>query len=185
MAGVTIKLQGAKEIEKLFAEVPKQIKEYNLWKALWRKIGKPALQEAKNLAPQLGDSRNVSSKIKREGIPYPPQKSLTIKKGTLKNSIGFFTTRDSKNHLGIYLGPRVKRRYGKNKGGYYGAWVEYGNEVMFFGKARGKSQKFMNPAWKNNRIKMTTSALTEAEVIAAKAIKRHANRLKKYGRAGY
>ena len=181
----TVKIQGIKEIQQMFNDLPKQINQYNTWKALWRKIGKPALDDAKRLAPKLGDSRNVSSKIKKDGIPYPPNKSKRIAKGTLKKSIGFFTTRDTKEHLGLYLGPRVKKSYATNKGGYFGAWLEYGNEVMFFGKARGKAQRFMNPSWKNNRIKMLSNAFKEATEIVARAIKRHEKRLQKYGRAGY
>ena len=185
MAQPTIKLQGAKEINDMFKDLPKQIKQYNLWKALWRKIAKGALNDAQSLAPKLGDSGKASALTQARGVVYPPDHSKRIAKGTLKKSIGFFTTRDSKNHLGLYLGPRVKGAYAKNKGGYYGAWLEYGNEVMHFGKYKSRATKFMQPAWMQNRIKMTTSAFTEAIDIAAKAIKRHENRMKKYGTLGY
>ena len=182
----TVKIQGIKEIQQMFNDLPKQINQYNTWKALWRKIGKPALDDAKRLAPKLGDSRNVSSKIKKDGIPYPPNKSKRIAKGTLKKSIGFFTTRDTKEHLGLYLGPRVKGAYrSKEKSGWYGAFIEYGDEVMFYGKGKGKAQKYMQPAWDNNKIRMTKNAFTEAIDITAKAIKRHETRMKKYGTLGY
>ena len=181
----TVKIQGIKEIQQMFNDLPKQINQYNTWKALWSKIGKPALDDAKRLAPKLGDSRNVSSKIKKDGIPYPPNKSKRIAKGTLKKSIHFFTTRDSKNHLGLFLWPRVKHAYGKNKGGYYGAWLEFGNETMFFGKYKGKATKFMEPAWRQNRIKMTTTAFSKAGNVVAKAIKRHETRMRKFGTLGY
>ena len=156
----TFKMQGAKEIAKMFAALPKQINQYNLWKALWRKIGKTALEAAKSKVPK--------------------------KSGRLKNSLGFFTTRSTKNFLGLYLGPRVKGAYrSKEKSGYYGAFIEYGNEVMFFGKGKGKAQKYMKPAWDSNKMKMTTNAFKEATKLVASAIKRHESRLKKYGRAGY
>lgn len=185
MAASQIKLQGAKEIADMFAALPKQINQHTVWKALWRKIGQPALAQAKSLAPKLGDSGKVDEMTKVRGVVYPPDKSKRIAKGTLKKSIGFFTTRSSKGHLGLYLGPRVKRAYAKNKGGYYGAWLEYGNEVMHFGKYKSKATKFMAPAWNRNRIKMTTSAFKGAEDIAAKAIKRHEKRMQKYGTLGY
>ena len=185
MAEAQIKLQGAKEIADMFAALPKQINQHTVWKALWRKIGQPALAQAKSLAPKLGDSGKVNEMTKVRGVVYPPDHSKRIAKGTLKKSIGFFSTRDSKGHLGLYLGPRVKRAYAKNKGGYYGAWLEYGNEVMHFGKYKSKATKFMAPAWNRNRIKMTTSAFKGAEDIAAKAIKRHEKRMQKYGRLGY
>ena len=179
------KLMGAKEIADMFADLPKQIKQYTVWKALWREVGKDALRDAKNLAPKLGDSGKTSELTEARGVVYPPDHSKRIKKGTLKKSIHFFTTRDSKNHLGLYLGPRVKKAYGKNKGGYYGAWLEYGNEVMHFGKYRSRATKFMSPAWNKNRIKMTTTAFSKAGNIVAKAIKRHERRMQKYGTLGY
>ncbi len=158
MAQPQIKLQGAKEIARMFGALPKQLKQYNLWKALWKKIGKPALDEAKSKVPE--------------------------KTGRLKNSLGFFTTRKTKNFLGLYLGPRVKGAF-KNKSGYYGAWIEYGDEVMFWRRGVGKAQKYMKPAWESNKTKMATSGLKEAAEVAARAIKSHENRLRKYGRAGY
>jgi len=185
MATGQIKLQGAKEIEQMFGDLPKQIKQYNLWKALWRKIGKPAESKAKSLAPKLGDSKKSSPLTVVRGVVYPPNHSKRIAKGTLKKSIGFFTTRDSKNHLGIYLGPKVKGKFKKNKGGYYGAWLEYGNEVMHFGKYKSRATKFMEPAWNQNKVKMTSNAFKEATKIAASAIKRHEKRMKKYGTLGY
>jgi len=181
----SIKLMGAKEISAMFKDLPKQINQHTVWKALWREVGKDALRDAKELAPKLGDSGKVSAKIKKEGVPYPPNKELRITKGTLKKSITFFTTRDSKNHLGLYLGPKVKGAYGKNKGGYYGAWLEYGNETMHFGKYKSRATKFMEPAWRQNRIKMTTTAFSKAGDIAAKAIKRHEARMNKFGKWGY
>ena len=160
MAQPTFKIEGAKEIANMFGDLPKQIKQYNLWKALWRKVGKDALEEAKSKVPK--------------------------KTGRLKNSLGFFTTRKTKNFMGLYLGPRVKGAYKSGgKSGYYGAWIEYGDEVMFWGKGVGKAQKYMKPAWNTNKMPMTQKALKEATEIAAKAIKRHEKRLKKYGRAGY
>tara|TARA_R110002020_G_scaffold1629_3_gene7337 strand:+ start:1915 stop:2397 length:483 start_codon:yes stop_codon:yes gene_type:complete len=160
MAEPTFKIQGAKEIANMFGDLPKQIKQYNLWKALWRKIAKPALNEAKNRVPE--------------------------KTGQLKNSIGFFTTRKTKNFMGLYLGPRVKRTFrSKEKSGFYGAFIEYGDEVMFFGKGQGKAQKYMKPAWDGNKMGMTQNAFKEATKIAASAIKRHEKRLQKYGTLGY
>jgi hypothetical protein len=169
----------------MFGALPKQIKQYNLWKALWRKIGKPALSKAQSLAPKLGDSKKSSSLTVVKGVVYPPDHSKRITKGTLKKSIGFFTTRDSKNHLGLYLGPRVKGKFRKNKGGYYGAWLEFGNEVMHFGKYKSRATKFMQPAWEQNKIQMTSKALKEATNIAARAIKRHEKRMQKFGTLGY
>ena len=160
MAEATFKIQGAKEIANMFGALPKQIKQYNLWKALWRKVGKDALEEAKSRVPK--DT------------------------GRLRDSIRFFTTRRTKKFMGIYFGPRYKGVYkSKEKSGFYGAFIEYGDEVMFYGKGKGKAQKYMKPAWDNNKIAMTRNAFTEAIDIAAKAIKRHETRMKKFGTLGY
>ena len=181
-----IKLQGAKEIDQMFKQLSKDIgkKQDVFWVRLWKKIGKGAMNSAKSLAPKLGDSRNASDLTVVRGVVYPPDHSKRITKGTLKDSIGFFRTRDSKNHLGIYLGPRLKGKFAKNKGGYYGAWLEYGDEVMHFGKYKSRATRFMQPAWDRNKISMTKNAFKGAEEIAAKAIKAHARRLKKYGTLG-
>ena len=160
MAQATFKIEGAKEIAEMFGDLPKQIKQYNLWKALWRKVAKDALEEAKNRVP--------------------------TDTGRLRDSIAFFTTRKTKNFMGLYLGPRVKGAFRtKEKSGFYGPFIEYGDEVMFYGKGRGKAQKFMQPAWDNNKVGMTKNAFREAIDIAAKAIKRHERRLQKYGTLGY
>jgi hypothetical protein len=181
-----IKLQGAKEIADMFGKLSKDIgiKQDLLWVRLWKKIAKPAMMDAKGLAPKLGDSKKSSPLTVVRGVTYPPDHSKRITKGTLKESIGFFRTRDSKNHLGIYLGPRLKGKFKKNKGGYYGAWLEDGDTTMFFGKYKGRATKFMDPAWNRNKISMTKNAFKGAEDIAAKAIKAHARKLKKYGTLG-
>ena len=156
----TFKIQGAKEIAIMFGALPKQIKQYNVWKALWRKVGKDALTEAQNRVPK--DT------------------------GRLRDSLAFFTTRKTKNFMGLYFGPRVKGVYRtKERSGFYGAFIEYGDEGMFYGKGRGKAQKFMKPAWDNNKVAMTQNAFNEAIDVAAKAIKRHETRMKKYGKLGY
>ncbi len=161
MAQATFKIEGAKEIAEMFGDLPKQIKQYNLWKALWRKVAKDALEEAKNRVP--------------------------IDTGRLRDSIAFFTTRKTKNFMGLYLGPRVKGAFRtKEKSGFYGPFIEYGDEVKFYGKGvSDKTKKFMKPAWDNNKVAMTKNAFREAIDIAAKAIKRHERRLKKYGTLGY
>ena len=87
------------------------------------------------------------------------QKSKVIRflqrTGQLKRSIGFFTTKSSRRYNGGYVGPRVKGAFAKRdktykgsnkkkiytKSGFYGAWLEYGNEVMFGGRGTGKAQE--------------------------------------------
>ena len=86
-------------------------------------VSKPLVKAAQEEAP-----------IADRDIPYPANPSLTIKKETLKNSIGFFTTKAARKQFGGYVGPRVKGRFSKNKGGYFGAWIEYGDQVESIGR---------------------------------------------------
>ena len=53
--GQLLKLQGAKEINDMFAKLSKDIgiKQDALWVRLWKKIGKPAMNNAQGLAPKL------------------------------------------------------------------------------------------------------------------------------------
>ena len=37
------------------------------------------------------------------------------------------------------------------KSGFYGAWQEYGSEVMFGGKGTGKSQAYLKPAFEETK----------------------------------
>ena len=130
--GITMKVQGIKEIEAMFRQVPKQVSQDKIWARFWRLNTKPLVKAAQDNAP-----------IAKKDVPYSP----AYKKRTLRKSIGFFRTRASKEYLGAYIGPKVKGKFKKNKGGYYGAWVEYGGEVMHYGKFKGKNQPFMKRGW--------------------------------------
>lgn len=168
-----IKVEGLKELRDLIIDLPKSINKYSVWKTIWKKIGKPALITAQAEAP-----------VSKKDIPYPPNKSLTIQRGTLKKSIGYFTTRSSKKYLGMYLGPRVKGKFQKNKGGYYGAWVEYGGEVRFFGEHTGRDNRFMEKAWKRNEVSMLTNLFKEGKKIIDKRWGAYTRRVQKLGTLG-
>tara|TARA_R110001606_G_scaffold68796_4_gene157136 strand:- start:6611 stop:7183 length:573 start_codon:yes stop_codon:yes gene_type:complete len=171
-----IQVHGLKELDTLIKSLQKGINQDNVWRSVWKKVGKPALMEAQSKAP-------VSDKK----IPYPPsvKKRLFrdnkvgkyIMPGTLKNSIGFFRTPSSKDYNGIYLGPRVKGRFKKEKGGYFGAWVEYGSDIKFFGKHFGKKdQPFMRDAFENNKVQMLTNTFKHGQKIVDQYIKRYVKR---------
>jgi hypothetical protein len=183
---VTVKLQGQKEIADLFAKLPKQISRDKLWRNFFKKNSQPLVDAAQDAAPLLGDSGNSKSRSLLS-IPYPPNKSLRIRRGTLRDSIGFFTTKASRkmNPPGGYVGPRVKGKFSKNKGGYFGAWVHYGNEVMFFGKYTGHAKPYMKTAWERTKSTVTNNSLNDAEKIAAQAMKTFARRTRRYGKFGY
>ena len=100
--GITMKVQGIKEIEAMFRQVPKQVSQDKIWARFWRLNTKPLVKAAKDNAP-----------IAKKDVPYTSNPSLTIKKGTLRDSIGFFRTRASKEYLGAYIGPKVKGKFKK------------------------------------------------------------------------
>jgi HK97 gp10 family phage protein len=173
MAKSDINVFGADEIRRMFRELPQQVNQDKIWNKFFKKISKPLISKAKSLAPK--------------------------KTGQLAKSIGYFRTKASKRFLGGYVGPRVKGAFaardkdykGSNKSkiytksGFYGAWQEYGSEVMFGGKGTGVSQPFLKPAFEQTKTQMINNSFKDAEIVFAKAIKSHANRLKKYGKFGY
>jgi len=171
---ISVEIKGMKEIEEMFRQVPKQVSQDKIWAKFWRTVTKPLVKEAQNNAP-----------IAKKDIPYPADKSKTISKGTLRDSIGFFRTKASKEYLGGYVGPRVKGKFGKNKGGYYGAWVEYGSEVMHFGKHKSKNQPFMENALKSKHHTIIENGFTDAEKVFKSIMKSHEKRMTKYGKLGY
>ena len=120
----------------------------------------------------------------RVGVSYPPDKSLTISRGTLKKSIQFYRTRASRGDVhGAYIGPRVKGKFKKNKGGYYGAWVEYGHRTR--GGGMSKAFPFMEKAFNQTSGVVLENGFTDAEKIFIKAMDADVRRMKKYGRLGY
>jgi len=154
------RLLGVKELDKLFKQLPKQIKQPKIWTKLWKNVSKPLVKEAKN---------NVPSKT-----------------GQLKKSIAFYQGKKSRKGLGGFVGYRSKGAYAsKDKTGFYGQFVEFGNEVMFWGKATGKATKIMIPAWNNTKSTMNKNMIKEAEKTIAALIKTHEKRLQKYGKFGY
>tara|TARA_R110002020_G_scaffold731_4_gene3638 strand:+ start:4141 stop:4704 length:564 start_codon:yes stop_codon:yes gene_type:complete len=146
---VTFELQGIAKVERMFKQMEQWVgtkKADAGWVRLWKKTMEPLRKAAVQNAPLLGDSGTESTSSKYQ-IPYPPNKKLYIKRGTLKESIQWFRTPASRDVNGGYIGPRVKGKYGKNKGGYYGAWIEYGDQVEHFGKYTSKAVPFMKTAF--------------------------------------
>tara|TARA_R110002167_G_C12308531_1_gene617905 strand:+ start:78 stop:602 length:525 start_codon:yes stop_codon:yes gene_type:complete len=174
MDGVSVKINGIKEIEQLFRQLPKQIKKESIWTKFYRDISKPLVKAAK-------DGVKDSGKTKK----YWRNKKIEIPSGTLKKSIKFFQTRKAKKQLGGYVGPKVYRGKKAALGGWYGAFVEYGSEVKHFGKAKGKDNPFMANAFKAKSGIVISGGMTSAERIFKRVLKSHEKRLRKYGSLGY
>ena len=172
MDGVSVKIQGLQEIDKLFQQLPKQVSQDSVWAKFWRLNSKPLKEAAKRNAP-----------VATKDVAYPPDPSKKIARGTLRDSIQFYRTRASKEAHGGYVGPRVKGKFKKNKGGYFGAWVEYGHRTVHGGNT--KAFPFMEKAWKEANQIVLRNGLQDSEKIFTKALKSHERRLKKYGSLGY
>jgi len=171
--GITVEAKGIKEIAQMFSQLPKQVNEDAVWGKFWKKVTKPLQQTAQTNAP-----------VAKKDVVYPADKSLKIKRGTLKDSLIFYRTKASKGDIhGGYIGPRVKGKYKKNKGGYFGAWVEYGHKLKHGGTTR--SNPFMEKSFREKSGTVLSNGFQDAEKIFTSALKRHKNRLTKYGSLGY
>ena len=172
--GVSVEAKGIKEITQMFDGLPKRVNKDLVWGRFWKKVTVPLLDTAISQAP-----------VADKEVVYPPDTSLTIARGTLKKSLKFYRTRASKQKdiQGAYIGPRVKGKFKKNKGGYFGAWVEYGHRNR--DGSRSKPNPYMERAWKQASGSVLSDGFTQAEQIFIKAVRADANRLRKYGSLGY
>ena len=172
--GVTVKAQGLKEIGQMFNQLPNRVNKDLVWGRFWKKVTFPLLTAAIQEAP-----------VADKDVVYPPDKNLTIAKGTLKKSLQFYRTRASKQKgvHGAYIGPRVKGKFKKNMGGYYGAWVEYGHRKR--GGGMTTPNNFMQRAWDQKHGVVLADGFSEAEKIYIKAVQADVRRMKKWGRAAY
>tara|TARA_Y100001973_G_scaffold106706_1_gene186715 strand:- start:4811 stop:5386 length:576 start_codon:yes stop_codon:yes gene_type:complete len=177
--GITMEIKGLKEIDELFKQLPHQVDQDKIWGRFWKVVSEPLVQAAKRKAPLL-----KPGKYNRTGVAYPPDPSKTIARGTLRDSIQFFRTPASKGDVhGAYVGPRVKGKYRKNKGGYFGAWVEYGHKIQHAGMS--KANPFMKKAFSEKANIVLMDGYKKSEDIFNKALKTHKTRLEKYGTFGY
>ena len=183
---VSVEAKGIKEIMQMFNGLPKRVNKDAVWGRFWKKVTVPLLTAAVNEAPLLKHNSGKDSKRKgRVGVSYPPDKSLTIGRGTLKKSLKFYRTRASKDPdvHGAYIGPRVKGKFQKNKGGYFGAWVEYGHRNR--DGSMSKPNPFMMRAWNQKSGSVLANGFSDAEKIFIKAVAADVRRMKKYGSLGY
>ena len=177
---VTVEKDNIRAIMAMFDGLPKRVSKDAVWGRFWKKVTVPMLTAAVNEAPLL-----KPGKTGRVGVSYPPDKSLTIARGTLKKSLKFYRTRASKQkdvHV-AYIGPRVKGKFKKNKGGYYGAWVEYGHRNR--GGGMSKPNPYMARAFSQTSGVVLQNGFSEAEQVFIKAVAADVRRLKKYGSLGY
>jgi len=171
---VSVEVKGIKEIQQMFNGLPKRVNKDAVWGRFWKKVTIPLLNAAIEEAP-----------VADRDVVYPPDKSLKIARGTLRDSLKFYRTRASKakDVHGGYIGPRVKGKFKKNMGGYYGAWVEYGHRKK--GGGNTTANPFMMRAWNQKSGSVLVNGFSEAEKIFIKAVAADVRRMKKYGSLGY
>ena len=171
---VTVEKDNIRAIMAMFDGLPKRVSKDAVWGRFWKKVTVPMLNAAIAEAPEAD-----------KDVVYPPDKSLTIARGTLKKSLKFYRTRASKQKdvHGGYIGPRVKGKFKKNLGGYYGAWVEYGHRKR--GGGMTKPKPYMARAFSQTSGVVLQNGFSDAEKIFIKAVAADVRRLKKYGSLGY
>tara|TARA_R110002110_G_scaffold53619_1_gene154629 strand:+ start:43 stop:558 length:516 start_codon:yes stop_codon:yes gene_type:complete len=170
---VSVEAKGIKEIQQMFNGLPKRVNKDAVWGRFWKKVTVPLLNAAIEEAP-----------VADRDVVYPPDKSLKIARGILRDSLKFYRTRASKRDIhGAYIGPRVKGKFKKNMGGYYGAWVEYGHRKK--GGGMTTANPFMMRAWNKKSGSVLENGFTDAEKIFIKAVAADVRRMKKYGSLGY
>lgn len=175
---VSVEAKGIREIMQMFDGLPKRVNKDAVWGRFWKKVTIPLLTAAESEAPLLKTGKG------RVGVAYPADPELTISRGTLKKSLKFYRTRASRGDIhGAYIGPRVKGKFKKNKGGYFGAWVEYGHKNR--DGTMSKPNDFMMRAWNQKSSSVLANGFSDAEKIFEKAIAADVRRMKKYGRLGY
>jgi hypothetical protein len=161
MAGeLTVEAQGLKEIEKMFKELPKQVDQDKVWGSFWRKNTKPLQKAAAAGAPKA-----------KEDIPYPPDYKKWRKSSPPSSA--------------KYTGPMIEKgKFRKNKGGYFGAWVEYGHKLFHKGKT-SKANPFMRKAFAAKSGGVVSKGMKDAEKIFSNEVKKHEKRMQKFGSWGY
>ena len=171
---VSVEARGIKEIGQMFNGLPKRVNKDLVWGRFWKKVTVPLLDAAIQEAP-----------VAEKDVVYPPDNKLKIARGTLRDSLMFYRTRASKQKgvHGVYIGPRVKGKFKKNMGGYYGAWVEYGHRKR--GGGMTTPDPFMQRAWNQKHGVVLADGFSEAEKIYIKAVQADLRRMKKWGRAAY
>jgi len=165
---VTFKMEGVKELQDLLAQLPKKLNNDKMFNKFFRENSKPLIKQARaNLVKEKAD-----------------------KTGRLKRSIGYFTTRRSRKFLGGFVGPRVKGAFGagkktksgEGKSGFYGAWIEYGDEVMFGGRGPMKrAKKYFEPAFQSTKKIMLNNTTKDLEKVVERSLRSYAKRTEKYG----
>jgi hypothetical protein len=165
---VTFKMEGVKELQDLLSQLPKKLNNDKMYNKFFRENSKPLIKQARaNLVKEKAD-----------------------KTGRLKRSIGYFTTRRSRKFLGGFVGPRVKGAFGagkksksgEGKSGFYGAWIEYGDEVMFGGRGPMKrAKKYFEPAFQSTKKIMLNNTTKDLEKVVQRSLRSYAKRTEKYG----
>lgn len=140
------------------------------------------LQTPKNLERIFRkNSKPLQNKIKQKisGMPF---KKGTVGSRQLEESVGFITTKASREYGGGYVGLRVKGAFAnREKSGFYGAWIEMGKDARKPTYKWGPAKPFIRPAYNETKRKLMFNMLTDARSVMYKQVKK----LRREGTLGY
>lgn len=127
------------------------------------------------------NSKPLQDKIKQKisGMPF---KKGTVGSTQLEESVGFITTKASREFGGGYVGLRARGAFSnREKSGFYGAWIEIGRNAQSPTYKWGPAKPFIKPAYNETKTKLMTNMLTDARAVMFKEVKK----IRKLGTFGY
>tara|TARA_R100001244_G_scaffold121245_1_gene90879 strand:+ start:6471 stop:7016 length:546 start_codon:yes stop_codon:yes gene_type:complete len=136
---IRVDMLGDEQTRKAFLRIAKALGNDNeLIKKVIKPAAKPLVKAMRELAPELQSAPvfkvyRTPKKSRKLKAPKGMGKVVyTIKSGTLKKSIGIFTTPNSRKMPAIYVGPRYKFASWKapEKGGWFWPFVQFGTDLV-------------------------------------------------------
>ena len=136
---IRVDMLGDRETRAAFLRIAKELGNDNeMIKKVIRPAARPLVKAMQELTPALKGGKDFKvyrtpKKNKKQRAPKGMGKVVyNIKSGTLKKSIGIFTTKSSRNMPAVYVGPRYK--FGKWKdaetGGWFWPFVQFGTDFV-------------------------------------------------------
>mgnify|MGYP000845979433 CR=1 FL=1 len=156
-------------------------------------VGMKDLQNFMKRFPDLlNNPKNLERIFRENSKPLQEQikkniAGMSFKNGStgsnqLEDSVGFITTKASREFGGGYVGLRAKGSFkNKEKSGFYGAWIEVGNQAKSKTYKWGPAKPFIGPAYKATKSLLMNNMLIDARKVMYKQIKK----VRKEGTAAY
>ena len=161
---VGVNVVGLKGLQKFLSNFPDILNNPKNLERIFRENSKPLQKEIK---------KNIAGMSFKNGSSGSNQ---------LEKSVGFITTKASRKFGGGYVGLRAKGAFkNKEKSGFYGAWIEVGNQAKIKSYKWGPAKPFIEPAYKTTKTFLINNMLIDAKKVMYKEIKK----IRKFGTLGY